>query len=43
MRIGGFIEILQDAGINVEAKKNDNLKIDKYTGVLNKKAVEVAK
>ena len=43
MRNGGYTELLQSAGINVEAKKSDNLKIDKYTGVLNKKTVEVAK
>lgn len=43
MRLGGFIEKLQKDGISVEAKKNDNLKIEKYNGVLNKKTVEVAK
>ncbi len=43
MRPGGFIEVLQKAGISVEAKKSDNLKIDKYNGVLNKKTIEVAK
>lgn len=43
MRIGGFIECLQIDGISVEAKKSDNLKIDKYNGVLNKKTIEVAK
>ena len=43
MRPGGFIEVLQKDGISVEAKKSDNLKIDKYNGVLTKKTIEVAK
>lgn len=43
MRSGGFIERLQRDGINVEAKKGDNIKIEKYNGVLNFKNTQTVK
>lgn len=39
-RSGGFLEILESYGIGVEIKKSDNIKIDKYNGVLTDKYIE---
>lgn len=44
MRSGGFLEKLQqEYGIGIEAKKSDNIKIDKYNGVLTQKYIETVK
>lgn len=41
MRSGGYLEYLQSKfGINVEAKKSDNILIEKYNGVLTDKYIQ---
>lgn len=40
MRPGGFIELLISDGINVETKVSDNIKINKYNGVLTDKYIK---
>lgn len=40
MRPGGFIEWLVSDGINVETKESDNIKINKYNGVLTDKYIK---
>lgn len=40
MRPGGFIEWLVEDGINVETKASDNIKINKYNGVLTDKYIK---
>ena len=40
MRPGGFIELLISDGINVETKESDNIKINKYNGVLTDKYIK---
>lgn len=36
-RLGGYIEILKEYGIETTIKKSDNIKIPKYTGVISSK------
>ncbi len=36
---GGYLELMKDTGINVTIKKSDNIKIEKYDGVI--KAIEM--
>lgn len=40
MRSGGWLELLTEYGISVEVKKSDNIKINKYNGVLTDKYIE---
>ncbi|MBO5478511.1 MAG: DUF881 domain-containing protein [Clostridia bacterium] len=40
MRSGGWLDLLTDYGISVEVKKSDNIKINKYNGVLTDKYIE---
>lgn len=42
-RPGGYVEILESDGINIEIRKMNNVQIGKYTGVLNYKNIENAK
>lgn len=43
MRSGGYLDYLDDWGIGVEVKKSDDIKIDKYNGVLTQKYIETVK
>lgn len=42
-RIGGYLENLQDDGINVDVKKSNDISISKYSGVISSKYMERAK
>lgn len=39
-RPGGYLDLLISVGINVEVKKNDNIKINKYNGILTNRYIK---